>query len=63
MRELTFEEMDQVAGGGVFGDIGLQILIKSLEYAWDHKEEYFEYWLKCIGQYPAGPYDYRVAGS
>ena len=63
MRELTFEEMDQVAGGGVLGDIGIQILIKSLEYAWDHKEEYFEYWLKCIGQYPAGPYDYRVAGS
>ena len=63
MRELTFEEMDQVAGGGLFEELVKYGLIKAAEYAWGHKEEYFEYWLKCIGQYPAGPYDYRVAGS
>ena len=63
MRELTFEEMDQVAGGGVFEDLVRYGLFKALDYVWDHKEEYFEYWLECIGKYPAGPYDYRVAGS
>ena len=63
MRELTIEEMDQVAGGGFWTEVIKIVGSIAAEYAWDHKEEYFEYWLKCIGQYPAGPYDYRVAGS
>jgi len=63
MRELTFEEMDEVAGGLSWADVGFAILWKAAEYAWDHKEEYFEYWLECIGKYPAGPFDYHVAGS
>ena len=63
MRELTLQEMDHVAGGNFLDEMFKNYWSLSIEYIWNHKEEYFNYWLQCIGQYPAGPYDYRLAGS
>jgi len=61
MRELTFEEMDQVAGGNnVVGGIIGWLVGKVLDYAWDNKEAYFNYLIQCSAQYGGGPFDYRL---
>ena len=66
MRELTFEEMDQVAGGNVvaWALIGPPMLdlmvVKAVNYLWDNKEAYFNYLIQCGAQYGGGPFDYRV---
>jgi len=66
MRELTFEEMDQVAGGNVaalalFGSVmpGLTV-VQAVNYLWDNKEAYFNYLIQCGAQYGGGPFDYRL---
>ena len=67
MRELTFEEMDQVGGGDLLSDVAEFIirwgLTKLLNYAWDCKEEYYGYWIECLGKYPVGPYNYMGSPS
>jgi hypothetical protein len=62
MRELTFEEMDHVAGGNILlGAIAGWVIGKALDYAWDHKEEYWEALMQYCGQYGGAPYDYSHA--
>ena len=64
MRELTFEEMDQVSGGNpVTGAIIGWVVAETLNFIKNNAGPYIDYWVQCIGQYPAGPYDYHVAGS
>ena len=59
MRELTFEEMDQVAGGNMlFGPVISWLVNKTLNYVNDHYEEYIDYLVYCWETYGAGPYDY-----
>ena len=62
MRELTFEEMEQVAGGGIIGKLGDIFLdwavTKALDYIWENGGAYFDYLTHCWATYGAGPYDY-----
>ena len=59
MRELTFEEMDQVAGGNPVLDAVITWLVeKALGYIWENKENYIDYLVDCWATYGAGPYDY-----
>lgn len=52
MRELTLEEMDNVSGGHwVLEVIGKLLIGKVFDYAWDHKEEYFNMLIHYTGQY------------
>ena len=66
MRELTFEEMDQVAGGNVVAWTLVDpsptslMMMKALNYLWDNKEAYFNYLIQCSAQYGGGPFDYRL---
>ena len=66
MRELTFGELDQVAGGSTIGlmiispPMGGVLTVKALEYLWDNKGTYFNYLIKCSAQYGGGPFDYRL---
>jgi len=60
MCELTFEEMDQVAGGMnpfLEGALGWA-LGKALDYLWNNSGNYIDYLVYCWGTYGAGPYDY-----
>jgi len=66
MRELTFEEMDQVAGG-VVDPISIMLAAaitwgttKLLDYAWANKAAYANYLIQCSAQYGGGPFDYRL---
>jgi len=66
MRELTFEEMDQAAGGAI-DPVGIIIgaaltwaTYKLLDYAWANKEAYYNYLIQCSAQYGGGPFDYRL---
>jgi len=64
MRELTFEEMDQVAGGDLISAIGGAIagwaVNKALNYMWDNGGAYINYLLYCSATYGGGPFDYRL---
>ena len=64
MRELTFEEMNQVAGGGGIWDKVVDVAIKwvttkGLDYAYNNAGAYVDYLVECWAKYGAGPYDYR----
>ena len=60
MRELTFEEMDQVAGGNqIAGAIIAWLVNKTLNYASANAGNYIDYLVHCWATYGAGPYDYR----
>jgi len=62
MSELTFEEMDQVAGGNIFVAAAVGWAVgKALDYLWDNKEEYWDYLVHCWGTYGAGPYYYNYS--
>ena len=63
MRELTFEEMEQVGGGNILGEL-VRIVVtwaitKGLDYVVDNADDYYEYLTHCWATYGAGPYDYR----
>ena len=59
MRELTFEEMDQVAGGNPFISAAVGWLVnKALNYASANAGPYIDYLVYCWATYGAGPYDY-----
>jgi len=57
MRELTFDEMDNVSGGNVLIDVAIRWgAVKLLDFIWDNKEAYIEALIHYTGQY-GGMYD------
>ena len=57
MRELTFEEMEQVGGGSAVKDKIIGWFInKTLDFIWENKEAYWDALIKYTAQY-GGLYD------
>jgi hypothetical protein len=58
MRELTFEEMDAVAGGLIL--LPRHLILQLVDYLVDNSDNYINYLVQCWETYGAGAYDYSA---